>query len=105
MNWYMITSAEGGHTRNYIGVSAFSEQQMADALAKPQAILLEQLTTVSNGGELKTYSEDWEPHSNRVWLNPRHIAAVVPLRPNWQEFRASWEASLLSRMERFLKGE
>ena len=104
-HWYVIRTTEvvERESRQYIGTSPLNEAEMVQALGGNAPIGLEDLTYVSLGGELKKYSEEWEPHPNRVLLSPRHIISVVPLKENWHEYNASWDASLLSRMEDIFK--
>ena len=104
--WYVIRTAEviEKNATQYIGTSTLSLEEIAKALGKKEGILIDDLVLVSLGGEIKKYSEEWEPHPDKILLNPRHITSLLPLKEGWQEFRGSWEDSLLSRVEDFFKG-
>jgi hypothetical protein len=108
-HWYVITTTEVSEksNRQYIGISALDEAEMIQAMGKGTPIVLEGLIYVSIGGETKNYSDDWEPHPNRVFLNPSHIVSVLPLKEDWLEYNKSWDSSLIKRFEDFfntLKG-
>ncbi len=104
--WYVIRTTElvDRNSTQYIGTSLHSPTEIAEALARREGILLDDLTHVSMGGETKKYSDEWEPHPDKIILNPQHITSILPLKENWQEYSGSWEASLLSRVEDFFKG-
>jgi hypothetical protein len=107
--WYVITTTELNDKSNkqYIGQSPLEETAMIEALGKSEPIVLEGLILVSIGGETKNYSDDWEPHPNRVFLNPQHIVSVLPLKNDWLEYSKSWDGSLIKKVEDFfntLKG-
>lgn len=108
-HWYVITTTEVNDKNNkqYIGISALPEAEMIRALGKSEPIVLEGLIFVSIGGETKKYSDEWEPHPNRVFLNPHHIVSVLPLKADWLEYNKSWDDSLIKKVEDFfntLKG-
>ncbi len=108
-HWYVITTTELNEKSNkqYIGISTLDEAEMVQALGKSTPIALEGLIYVSIGGETKNYSDDWEPHPNRIFINPRHIISVLPLKEDWLEYNKSWDASFMKRVEDFfntLKG-
>jgi len=102
-NWYIITTTEmdDKSNRQYTGHSSLTEVEMQEALSKKIPIVLEGLIYVSVGGETKNYSDDWEPHPNRVFLNPRHITSVLPLKADWLEYNKSWDDSPTKRVAGF----
>ena len=104
--WYVIRTTElsDRNSTQYIGTSTFSPEEMIQALARREGILINDLTHVSLGGETKKYSDEWEPHPDQIIINPQHITSALPLKEGWQEFSGSWESSLLSRVEDFFKG-
>lgn len=108
-HWYVITTTELSEksNRQYIGISSLEEAEMIKALGKSGPVVLEGLIYVSVGGETKNYSDDWEPHPNRVFINPQHIVSVLPLKGDWLKYNKSWDGSLIKKVEDFfntLKG-
>lgn len=108
-HWYVITTTELNEKSNkqYIGFSILDEAEMSQALGQNAPITLEGLIYVSIGGETKNYSDDWEPHPNRIFINPQHIISVLPLKADWLEYNKSWDGSLMKKVEDFfntLKG-
>jgi hypothetical protein len=108
--WYVISTNERSErdNRQYIGTSPLTPEEFRRAMAAREPIVISNLTHVSIGGETKSYSDEWEPHPNTVFLNPSHIISVVPLKADWQQYQQSWDNSLLKRVEGFfdtLKGE
>lgn len=105
MNWYLVKTAEvvNRDSVTYFGTSQFEESVLMEQLAAGRPVVLENLTQVSIGGELKSYSEDWEPHPDRIWMMPANVLSVVPLKEGWQKYKKSWDESLLNKIESYLK--
>lgn len=85
--WYQVIIAvqESSQSVSYLGSSSLSENEFIMLLNGQTPIFLSDLVAMASNGKMKAISEEFPFLTNTIYINPKYIVAVYPLKGDPRE--------------------
>lgn len=78
--WYQVYMEYGSSGTSYAGYSVLTEREFIKLLQGTEPILLSGLVGMDTMGRFKSLSEDAAFLTDTVYINPKYIVSVMPLK-------------------------